>query len=625
MAYINWSQSQERRYNMKKILATLILMVLSIFATVSVVYANPLDTEASIEDSFTWDEAATGGYAYAFTNRVLIDFESVYVEMTTSLMGAFNGSVTTPDWENFIIPNAGPYSSRIEVYDSEISVTPIKSWFMTYEAPGVTELMFSNDGLGGWEIDTSTYTDKYIQIVLMLNTDSKPVDFYYTTTNRMNNFPDSWDFNVDVTYTSSQATIADLPITAGNPYQTGLTGEVFAWEYQELGNQFVATIRYYNDYMLTVPNVGFSDPSFLNKVDTIDYYTVDGEKFLQFNFIDNENVLLTGSGQFAQQWNGFALWNLTTNEFIQYNRALALTYIEVTETREVYAYLYLPNIPIDDILAVAGHYNYRYGYKNVFGTQKYYDWQTAYFALEKDQTTYGSQGVFEGTLPQWSYDAAAYSLAALTVGSILSMVPGLQVIGVPLLFASAALMISAGVDAIDHVLTGKIDEIQTITPSTALRTTLNEHYTKAAGSLTVLPSQAKVHKLFTGLFTQVGTNVVEPNADTLVYTEITWVTAGQVYTLDEKLIDSEAILDQDYQNNLPPEGSNEIGDWWQSTFGENAPYVILGAIVLGIMWIAPTLEKGSRSISNIVSKPRMLLTVGVIIFILLIATGIIAL
>lgn len=609
---------------MKKIITTAILLVLSLFATASLVYATPSPIEASIEDEFIWDEAASGGYAYAFTNRVLIDFESIYVEMSTLLMGAFNGEEQTPDWENFIIPNAGPYSSRIEVYDTAVSSTPTDSWFITYEAPGATEILFSNDGLGGWEIDTSTYTDKYIQIVVMLNSDTKPEDFYYTTPTRMNDFPGSWDFNVDVTYTSTSATIEDLPETSGNPYQEGLIGEVYGWEYQVGDNQFVATIRYYNDYMLTVEDVGFSDPSFLNKVDTIDYYTVDGEKYLQFNFIDNENVLLTGTGQFAEQWNGFAIWNLTTNEFIQYNSALALTYLEVTENREVYAYLYLPNIPIDDVLAVEGNYNYRYGYKNVFGTQKYEDWEKAYFALEKDQSTYGSQGIFEGTLPQWSYDAAAYSLAALAAGSILSMVPGLQVIGVPLLFVGGALMISANVAAIDHVITGKVDEIETITPSTALRTTLNEHYTKAAGSLTVVPSQAKVHKLFTGLFTKVGTNVVEPDADTFVYTRITWVTAGQVYTLPEELIDSEAALDQDYLDSLPPEGSNEIGDWWQDTFGENAPYVIVGVIILGIMWIAPTLEKGSRSIGNIVAKPRLLLTVGVIVFILLIVTGIIA-
>lgn len=604
---------------MKKIISFLFLLVIAFFASMSVVYANPI-TETNIEDSFTWDEATTGGYAYAFTNRVLVDFESIYVEMSTTLLGAFNGTIQTPDWENFIIPNSGPYSSRVEVYEDELATTPLKSWFITYEAPEATELMFSNDGLGSWDIDTSTYTDKYIQFVLMLNTTSKPEDFYYTTTNRMNNFPESWDFNVDVTYTTTQATVADLPQTAGNPYQEGLTGEVFDWGYIEQSNSFIATIRYYNDYMLTIENVGFADPAFLNKVDTIDYYTVDDDKFLQFNFINNENVLLTGSGQFAQQWNGFAVWNLSTNEFVQYNKALALTYLEVTEAREIFAYLYLPNIPIDDVLAVHGHYNYQYGYKNVFGVQRYHDWETASFFLEKDQTSYGSQGVFEGTLPQWSYDAVTYSLAALAAGSVLSMIPGLQIIGVPLLFASAALMISAGVDAIDHVITGKVDEIETITPNTTLRTTLNNHYTLAAGSLTVIPSQAQVHKLFTGLFTRIGTNVVVPDADTLVYTEITWATNGQVYTLDDKLIDSEAILDQDYQNNLPPEGE---GGFFDNLFAGLPTWLVWLIVIVIVLYFLPTVDKGASSLTNIFSNRKKTLLITIIVVLLLIVAGVI--
>jgi len=604
---------------MKKILLTFILLILSAFFVISVTHADPLP-QANIEDDFTWDEAATGGYSYAFTNRVLIDFDSIYIEMNTLLLGAFNGSVQTPDWENFIVPTAGIYSSRIEVYESAISSTVLKSWFMTYEAPGATEMLFSNNGDGTWEIDTTSYTDKYIRIVLMLNTDTKPVDFYYTTPARMNAFPDSWDFNVEVTYSALSATIEDLPDTAGNPYQEGLTGEVIDWEYNDLNNTFAGSVRYYADYNILIENIEFGDDSFFDKVETIDYYTVDGDKYFQLNFYDNENVLLTGTGQFAETWNGFALWNLTTDELVVYNRALALTYIEVTSEREIYAYLYLPGIPIEDILAVSGHYDYRYGYTNVFGTQKYYPWETTYFALEKDQSTYGSQSAWEGTLPQWTYDAAALSLAALSVGAILNMVPGLQVIGVPLLFVSAALMIDAGVKAINHVVTGKIDEIQTITPTTVLRNKLNNHYTTAVGALIILPSNAKVHKLFTGLYTQVGTNVVEPDASSLVYTEITWVTNGQVYTLNQDFIDSEAILDIDFQNSLPPEGSN---GWLNDTFGDNAPWVIgIGIAAIGF-WFLPTLDKGLSSASNILKKPGKAIALLAIVIIILLVTGVI--
>ncbi|MBU1141617.1 MAG: hypothetical protein KKG64_03750, partial [Firmicutes bacterium] len=387
---------------------------------------------------------------------------------------------------------------------------------------------------------------------------------------------------------------------------------------------FVANVTYYNDYPIAINNVSFGDQAFLDKVESVDYYTVDGDRYFQFNFLNNENVLLTGTGQFAQAWNGFALWNLTTNELIVYNKALALTYLDITEDREIFAYLYLPGIPMDDVLAVSGHFNYRYGYENFLGTQKYEEWQTSLFALEKDRESYGTQSIFEGALPQWSYDAAEYSLAALAVGSVLSMIPGLQVIGVPLLFASAALMVSSVATAIEHVTTGLISEIETITPSTTLKTTLNNHYTLASGALTVLPSNATVEKLFLGLYTKPGTNCVEPDADTLVYTEITWVTNGQVYTLDENYIDSGAVLDVDDQAALPVEGTNTLDDFFASLGEYGIYFIILAVIVVGAL-VLKYLDSGLTSLSRITKDKRKLFFFALIIATILIILGVIRL
>ena len=599
---------------MKKILAVLLLFILAAFTVTSYTYAVETTT-TSIERDFTWDDGASNGYAYAVTDRMLIDFEIISVFMSTTVEGSYNGSVTTPDWENFAIPSIGGYYSRIEVYSTASSTTVLASAVLDYEAPEATEFLLG-------ELDVSNYADSYIQIILMLNLDTKPVDFYYNIDTQLNK-ADCFDFQVEVTRTINQINTVDaLPMTTGNPYQRGLMGTVTSWEYQEAQNQFVASVTYYSEYQLTIENIGFGDTAFLDQVESIDYYTVDGEKYFQFNYIENENVLITGTGQFATQWNGFALWNLTTDELVVYNRALALTYLEVTDERQIFAYLYLPNIPVDDVLAVSGNFNYRYGYLNLVGTQKYQDWQNALFVLEKDQESYGTQSVFNGALPQWSYDAAAYSLAALTVGSILSMVPGLQVIGIPLLFVSAALMVSSVGTAIDHVVYGKTSEIELITPSTTLRSTLNQHYSIAAGSTTILPSTAKVHKLFLGLFTEIGTNVVEPDDETLVYTEITWVTNGQVYTLDESLIDSQAVLDLEYAAGLPAEGSN----WFTDFLASLGPWatvllVIGGIIVFGSAITA--IEKGLGSLSRLTRDKRKLFILGLIVIAILIALGVI--
>lgn len=598
---------------MKKILILMILFIVSLMVFIQPSYAL-VSPEHEISDGLTWTSGAVQGYHYVQSNRIRIDFAEVEMEFYSTLSS----------WSQAFLAANGPYNSVLEIYSNQISGTPLKTYMIAYEAPDAPEMLYLFDNTqGDYNVSLRSYKDKYMQITLLLNPAAEPTSPSLITNAAfyLNNYKQEYSFTINVYYDVLQnQTISSLPLTSGNPYQEGLTGTVWDWAYNQSTNTFHAKVNYYMEYNLSIPNVGFSDGSFLENVVSIDYYSVDGQKYFQFNFDENDNVLLTGSGQFAKKWNGFAVWNLSTNEFIMYNRALALTYIEVTEDRKVNGYLYLPSIPIDDLVAVSGSFNYRYGYKNVWGTQRYDPWKKTVFFLEKDKISYGSQSIFEGAMPQWSYDLLAGSLAAFATGAIVSMVPGLQVIGLPLLAGGVAGIIGTNVGAIDHAITGKTSEIQTLTPPTLLRNKLNDHYTKAVGSLMVLPTNAKVHKLYFGMYTKTGTNVVEPDADSLVYTEITWATKGQVYTLNEKLIDSKAVLDEDYKNSLPPEGS---GSWFDDIF-KNAPkWVIALAIILVVLVVAPALDKGTSSLSNILSNRRKVLIVIVIVIIFLFVTGII--
>lgn len=594
-----------------------ILFILSIIAAASLIqptFATSLPISEEISDEIGWTVAATDGYYYAQSDRILIDFAEVEMEF-----GAVLG-----DWAQAFVAAAGPYNSVVEIYDDDELGTLVKTYMIAYELPDAPDILFLfDDTPNDYTVDVRSYQNKYMQITLLLNPDAEPASPSLLTNAEfyLNNYRLEYTFNI-VTFRDvlQGQTIADLPTTAGNPYQSGLTGVVWDWSYNDVTNTFGAKVQYYSEYDLAIPNVGFADAAFLDHVESIDYYTVDGQKFFQFNFIESENVLLTGSGQFAKRWNGFALWNLSTNEFIMYNKALALTYIEVTEDRKIYGYLYLPNIPVEDLLSVSGAFYYRYGYKNIWGTQKYEEWKQAVFFLEKDEESYGSQSMWEGSLPQWSYDVLSASLAAASVGIIVSMIPGLQPIGLTLLASGVAGIVATNVGAIEHAITGKTSEIQSFIPSSTLRYTLNEHYTKASGAITVLPTNAKVHKLYYGLFTKANTNVVEPDPETLVYTEITWATKGQVYTLDSEIIDSDAVLDEDYMNNLPPEGS---GSWLDDIFGDAPEWVIVILVVIAILFIAPTVDKGTTSLSNIFANRRKAIIVIVITIILLIYLGVI--
>lgn len=598
---------------MKKIAMLLMVFLLMVMIFIQPTYATTPPTAHEMSGEITWSRSSVDGYYYIQSDYILIDFSGDVSMEFGSALG---------DWEQAFVAAAGDFNSVLEISGSNQVVA--KTYLIAYEVPDAPQVLFLfDDAAQDFSVDLRDYQDMYMQITLLLNPTPEPVSPSLVNNVEfwMNNYRSEYTFNI-MTYRDvlPDQTIASLPLTAGNPYQAGLTGNVTDWVYNDLTNTFGASVQYYSEYSTEIPNVAFSDDAFLDRVESIDYYTIEGEKFFQFNFTNNDNVLLTASGQYASQWNMFALWNLTTNEFIMYNKALALTYIEVTEDRQIYGYLYLPNIPVEDLIAVSGSFNYRYGYKNIFGTQKYNDWEKAVFFLEKDEASFGSQSIWEGALPQWSYDMLAASIPAFVIGGIISMIPGMQPIGFTLLAAGLGGIIAGNVGAIQHVMTGKTDEIDTITPTQDLKYTLNEHYTLASGSITVLPNNAEVHKLYYGLFTKTGTNVVEPAADTLVYTEITWATNGQVYTLDEKLIDSEAVLDQDYLNSLPPEGS---GSWLDDLFaGAPTWVIILGAlIVAGI--VLPYVEKALNSASSITKNPRKLLILAIIVVITLILSGII--
>ncbi len=590
---------------MKKILILFAIALLSFFAISQITYALP-DDEINITQQVSWSAASIDGKIYFYSSRIHLDTHKLKIEVPIHLenyANAFKASVgpTFNKW------------SRIEFYDTQSSTTLV-GYFSLSDIADYLILELDN-----WNM-MLPYQNKYASIVLMM--DDTQGHNHTNILLEINTYRN--EMTIEKHYPRMLAEVSDLPLTTGNPYQEGITGYGRDWAFE--ANVFAIDVVYLStSYKLSISNVDFEDASFLNRVESVDYYSVDGEKFLQFNFFDNPNVLLPkpDGSTYTGNWNGFAVWNLTTNEFVMYNRALALTYIEVTSNREMYAYLYMPNIHIDNLLAVAGNFHYRYGYRQLNLTQRYHDWEIATFALEKDETSLGRLGGIEGALPQWTFDVIKYSTGAVAAGAILSMIPGLQGIGFPLLFGGVAGMLVSGVSTIHHVMTGHISELEEIFPAGALRDTLNQHYTLALETPTTLPSNAKVHKLFLGLFTKLNTNVVEPKASTFKYTEITWVSKGEVISLDERFINTQAILDQEYLNTLPPDGQNPIRDAWNDIvkfFSDlGAIGLALGAI-LALVLIGSALSMLSNGFNNAKTFIRrnkiITIIIGVIIIVL---------
>jgi hypothetical protein len=168
-------------------------------------------------------------------------------------------------------------------------------------------------------------------------------------------------------------------------------------------------------------------------------------------------------------------------------------------------------------------------------------------------------------------------------------------------------------------LQGETTENESITPTTTLRAKLNEHFALASNSAYyLLPSDATVSRLYLGNFSQIGTDYVVPNGDTFTYTEITWLTNGRVYVLDEKVIDTQAIVDQDYLDALPEEDPN----FWD-LLAKYGTIVIVVLVIIAVMILLPIIEKGATAFKKLVSEPRKIIILGIFIFIILVVTGVI--
>lgn len=610
---------------MKKLIIMVIVLFMAMLTITQPTYAA-LSSENDISDELQWQRITLDGKYAIRTLRFQIDFADVSMELNTTMSG----------WENFIVDVNGATYSRVDIYNTQTFGTPIKTYQIIYEAPEATEILLLSDGSNVWNADVTAYEGKWMQITLMLDP-SASISLINNVEYWINNYRGMYDFNINVRYeVNLYQSVDDLPLTAGNPQQEtpGKIGEVVDYYYDGVNNTFLATVRYFQDYNIAIENVDFGDDDFLDSVASINYYSIGSEKFFQFDFVDSEEVLLTISGEYEALWTGFGVWNLSTNDLVVYNRALALTYIDVEPDRDVYGYLYLPNIPIDDMLSVAGHFNYRFGYKDIIGRQKYREWEEAAFVLEKDQASYGSDIFNHGALPQWTYDVVKTASFLNPIAALFTMIPGWQDVGFLLNYTGRyagiiATIVAAG--GLEKAITGKIDEIETIAPDTVLRSKLNEYYTEAAGELIVLPTDVDIHKLYFGAFTAYNSNVVDIDASSLTYTEITWVTKGQIYTLPEELIDEISILDP--EDVAPPEDTQDLLTWIKefiqallaSLFNPDVAdwlrIVIAVALTVVAIWIITRVVKFFKTAKKALKNPGVLIGLGVVILAILFALG----
>ena len=491
--------------------------------------------EVNLFDEVTdWYHSQSNGINYLQSDYTRITYDHMFIE--------FDTSIPQIDYEIF-----QPGSrSTVLIYDSNNTLITYKP--IIYTSTEETTTMGLTDDLG-------EYKNYWFRI---------RIQFTYETTNYDRNntvwlfreFPETIKPGFRITayndIGTTPLTIADLPLTTGTPFNSSQTvlpnmEDYGTVDFYYLNGDITLDITYYGLHSITIESVGFTDDSFLNNVQNVYYYTEDGDHFLYFTYNENDDFILTSSVSGAKTWTGYSIWNLDTNEIISSQRLWALTYIEV-EDLDAYAYFYLPTIPTEDLLSVSATYNYRLGKKGptTFFRQTYTDYETKSIVLEKDVSAVED-------VPQWVYDTWTYSASAVAVGGVMSMVPGGQFIGIPLMLAGGVAFNVANVGGLVEIATGAIEDITKINyPSQTLVNNANEHYSTLTG-LTIDISGQPIYQLHLGTFSGIDVNYVEFDTSNYKYTEIVFVTEGTTYTITEDYIDNEVIVNEDYVNERPDE------------------------------------------------------------------------
>jgi hypothetical protein len=529
---------------MKKLLIILLLALSLFFIPTPKAHATP-GAETSIRNRFTWNLAyssasqgiLSSGY-YLISNWVPVEFENLIFELNHDFM----------DLEDVYVPGYIGSTNVSGIYFAQEPYgNTIKRLYIIPEEP-MEPTSYVYDYVTETYLDVEIPKNAYMQIKLQLRKGLSNFDL----TSIVSIMNDHTQLGFDITINGyndliNSPTIDDLPETTGSPFNEGFFGEV-DWVYEN--NNFNAIIRYFGDYYITLENLSFPSTDFLDNVVQTYYYTEDGIPFIYFQYDEGEHMF-TDTNINAKVWKGFALWNLDTNEVFLHQKVYVLTYLEFEENRDLFAYAYFPTTQIDDLLSASVTFQYRYGVKGIttLWQQQYTQWYVTELILEKDSEMLSAY-------PQWVKDVWMYSGVALAAGTVFSMIPGTQIIGIPLLLVGGIGLNAANVGAVNHLITGSVEEIVKLNyPSSVLRSKVNDHFTILTGSTVNITNQP-LFRIYLGKYTKAESNYVEVNTDTYKYTELVFVTNGQVYVAPEELINQEVIMNQAYVESRPPETSH---------------------------------------------------------------------
>jgi hypothetical protein len=373
-----------------------------------------------------------------------------------------------------------------------------------------TFVIESVDSNNNYTVLHSSLEDKYDVLRFKLDSQKSYFSMYYEDSTSSPFLKKLYDFSPGIKYrmywtvsnTIPELSIDDLPLTSGNPYDTnGTYGNVTF----ETNQNYLDISVYYDAVIYNLKRQLVDDISIFQNVKRANYYTVDNEKFITFTYLERDPVFLQSVNTNAHEWVDTLTWNLTTNEIRSINKVEVYAYHDIDSNRNIYTYMYLPNMIYDDIISVTAGFQYQY---------EYYIGGKGEEQTEMMTLNVGEKNTFS---PKWEKNLLQHVINPMKTGYVLgSKFYGLFGLNIPDPFMKS------------------IDQIQKITsPSEALKTKITTAWNEKYESNIIIDEQTtKLYRLNWGQYDKFGVKKVNMIDGSFSFSEIVFVKDGKVSFLD---------------------------------------------------------------------------------------------
>lgn len=326
--------------------------------------------------------------------------------------------------------------------------------------------------------------------------------------------------NVKAESNYSLVSIDELPETSANFFD--LNGKMGTSSFETELNKVTIKVTYESlDYYFEMFMGKETDMSIFSEYQEAFYYTADNEKFIVINTGDYS--FFDKNGDPTEVFNSHLIWNLNKNEYEKIERFQTYLYTELEDSNNAYAYFYVDEFMIDNLLSAT--LRYRYKYINLFGKPSA-NWEEVGVILE-------DEAYAETEKLSWQ---VKYMTATYLASQALMFVPSMQlpslIIGTSLLIGINELKQGTGINM------KNVKQIDKIVPNDKIINKLDSAYYNVDPNFDGINQGYNIFKLHLGQFNKALTTGIEFDKEYnavgsqkgINVIEFTYMTNGEIYT-----------------------------------------------------------------------------------------------